>query len=1097
MRRLRQVGWDKPDLPHAWQFLHIDVPTHADGDDVDLPPQLPSRQYKGIVRDGIGYSSLDKTLLSKGKESIRDALATWRPDPHNVAVPPWRGAGQYRALGRIITLTGIEDIHRAVQNAKKEMTGTGVTAELQEVTRLLRGEPGDPAEPTVVVISSIAGGTGAGAVIDVCDVIRSLPDKWADQSFGFLYCPDVFNELAEENRKGVRANALTTLAELMNGYWNNQGPSDEAVSLFAANQVNLSRTSLRSGPRFPFLVGAANDRVSYRSQNEIYRAMGRSIASWVASERLQDAFTAYIAGNWTSTNSSADKLPLRLPHSESPFTALGSARVGLGRDLFAEYAAEYLARAAVDRVTKVHEQARRGFSDDRTDKQIVADLEKDLRLGFRMETGLDELGPDHNDILNAFHADTNAAVMDYQSKITAAVGQLISVSKKGAPPAEAMRRAAGAVREHQERISSGLRDQTFQRAQAWVPDIQRRIASVTAKRLSEAGGLVTHALLRNLIVTMGEVRAELSGEAQDFQRRAAESDNRVHEALASNEKALITSASDPMIQRVASDAIRASIDRYEADLRNFARDVIGDLVTQFLQPLASAVGNAQEKLTVTKASADSPYVRWPEGESVPKQLQPANNEFLLHETSQYRTKLDELIRRTKGVDADPKDAWRSAEVSVLLGVKDTDEFAAQQLIKITDHWVPSNPMLNTDFSTPRQARFEVAVSEEDIAKRAEGWVTQEGTPIGRFMKETLSEYLSKDGVPPAEHVARLDQFEGKFGAALDAAAPLVKVNPAVLVAVHGKDQPCYTLHFSEIPLPTGSPAKERIRKVLENRGLWREEVAKSFTEEPGDFVDVFSHFNEAYQAVVFDSLMRPISEDWGQKSKNADSRREFALWRRSRPIPEFVPVGRSLNQSVLTDMVRGWYVATRLGHLRLSSTKAEIFIPETSVSRAHWAPFPSPMLSPEDLTGPAGVAVTLVGLVIALLDVNSRESLAPMEPYARLAELGRNSGAFDFDLNGELKDWILNGRNLNPEATNAMATRGLVTPEDRQQFVVSEFKRVGKRLEEHFATIERERFDPNDYPREWDLRFEILNAINYLVRAAQSVSVATETGGWS
>ena len=40
-RRLQQAGWTG-DLPRAWQFVHIDVPTVADGSDPDLPGNCPT-----------------------------------------------------------------------------------------------------------------------------------------------------------------------------------------------------------------------------------------------------------------------------------------------------------------------------------------------------------------------------------------------------------------------------------------------------------------------------------------------------------------------------------------------------------------------------------------------------------------------------------------------------------------------------------------------------------------------------------------------------------------------------------------------------------------------------------------------------------------------------------------------------------------------------------------------------------------------------------------------------------------------------------------------------------------------------------------------
>ena len=45
---LRRAGWPEEEgFPKAWQFLQIDVASAPDGDDPDLPPQLPAGELPG------------------------------------------------------------------------------------------------------------------------------------------------------------------------------------------------------------------------------------------------------------------------------------------------------------------------------------------------------------------------------------------------------------------------------------------------------------------------------------------------------------------------------------------------------------------------------------------------------------------------------------------------------------------------------------------------------------------------------------------------------------------------------------------------------------------------------------------------------------------------------------------------------------------------------------------------------------------------------------------------------------------------------------------------------------------------------------------
>ena len=51
--RLAEKGWDNG-IPDAWQFLHIDTPTVADGHELnDRVDQLAEDEYFGLVGDGI------------------------------------------------------------------------------------------------------------------------------------------------------------------------------------------------------------------------------------------------------------------------------------------------------------------------------------------------------------------------------------------------------------------------------------------------------------------------------------------------------------------------------------------------------------------------------------------------------------------------------------------------------------------------------------------------------------------------------------------------------------------------------------------------------------------------------------------------------------------------------------------------------------------------------------------------------------------------------------------------------------------------------------------------------------------------------------
>ncbi|MDO8147521.1 tubulin-like doman-containing protein [Isoptericola sp. b515] len=1078
-RRLAQAGWTG-DIPQAWQFLHVDVPTHADGNDRDLPAQLPARDYQGLVASGLDYRTIDSALLQVPGERLRDAVSTWRPDPNKVNVPASKGAGQYRTLGRIIAVAGLERISEALNRARRALTGAEVAGELADVSRLLGGTSAPTAaDPTVIVISSIAGGSGAGAVIDVCDAIRSFADKWADESVGFLYAPDVFDYLPEEARRGVRPNSLATLAELLNGYWNSLGPSDATTELFARYGVTLGGTDKRSGPRYPFLVGAQNSSVTYKTQNDIYRAMGRSIASWVASAALQDSFTAFLQGNWASAAASVpDRLPIHRAGTETPFSAIGSARVGLGRDRFADYASEHLARTVVDRITREHEK-RRGHDDDRTEKQLVRDTADEVFRGFLSRSRLDERGEDRNDVIDALRPPTQKEEgLSLVAQITDRIRS--EMSPKGEKHARVHSLIVSAVRDRSSEFLTSVRQARYSVGREWVTEIQDHLVSETARQVAVSGAAVTEQVLHKLVSELHFVRDELQQEAARYKRWGEDLATPVAQQLGDPDGGLITPSAEAVSVAVKK-GVATLMYQAEAELREIAAALLPDLLTGFVEPLATAVRYAHERLAHERDQAGSPVSTWPEGDVIPVRLRPAPNEFLLDSPDDYPVILERLVQRTTG-SADPRDARSDAELQVMLG---TDELEGtdQQLIRRTTSWVPRDHNLApSSTAVPTRAAFALASGQEQLVERASHWLTKEGTAVGSYMAQGLRDYLDPGKSTPTEHADRLRRFENQLGAALQAAEPLVSINPAVLVQVHGQNSVRHLNKFGEIPLPDKSPARDVFRRVLESRGQWSDDIEKSYTDGAGGFIDVFTHLGAPYEPVVFDSLMRPIASDWGAKNKAPDSRAEFWRWRRARPLNEFLP----MSPEVLDAMIRGWFVAGTLKHIYLDEGSAAVFVPSRTGSGGDFLPFPSPTLRNLAINGPEGLAVVLESIVLALVEVNSQESLQPIQPYDRLVTLGGAGGVAGDEetFSVELKRWIVSGENRRPDAEPAHGDA-----ESRKTFVLDRLDALRTTYENHFLEVGR-RSEALEFPPTYDLRHQILAAIGDLHRAVEALDAA-------
>jgi hypothetical protein len=1084
-RRLAQVGW-KGELPRAWQFLQIDVPTHADGNEPDLPPHLPTSQYQGLVADGLTYRTIDSALAGSGRTKMSETVAGWRPDPAKVNVPVSKGAGQYRAIGRMITVARMDLVRSGLEARQRALSGAEMMGELQEVTRALGGTPRTMAEdPVVVVVSSIAGGSGAGAVIDVCDAIRSLGEPWAGESIGFLYAPDVFDYIPQEQRRGVRPNALACLSEILSGYWNSGGPSEQTSALLAKHGVQIGAAN-RLGPRYPFLVGNRNEYVAFGTQNDIYRAMGRSIAAWVTSNALQGMMGSYIQGNWSNASQAVpDNLPLKLAGTETPFSALGSSRVGLGRDLFRDYAAQALARQAVTRALRQHE-GQRGPADDRTTKKLVADVAEMRFSAFLSKSELDERGEKNNDILDALRPrsdkdDALALATEITNKITSEIND-----KKGQSLSVVRQRILSELRAREAKFGDEQRSLRLQQTRTWIGHIQEHLVRLVATTIATDGAPVTAEILGLLSTELRQVRAELETEEKSFRRWAGDMQSFASELGAAE----TLMKNNPVIENAVKRAVQTLLWTQEADLRDLVAEIIPDLVDNVVEPLAAAVRAAASALLLEESPSNdgltSKITDWPVDDLVPERLRPAANEFLIDPVETYPKELDKLIGRT--VDANRTGAARpTAIMQVTLGAQEVD-LGPQELVSLTMGWVPRNHTLQTSSSdAPTRARFDIKLEADDILARADAWVTQKGTAIGAHTSQTLKDFLDPGKADPEEHAARLGRFEGKFIAAINAAAPLVSINPRVLSQVHGVADAPYETYFTEIPFPDRSPARESVKRILQARSLWNAEVEQSLGDGEAAAIDIFSVLGMPLQPVVFDSIMKPIASEWGARGE-ADQRTEFWRWRRARPLTEFLPMSPEIRKA----MVRGWFSARVLGQLKLEDDRAAIFASTEAGAPGEFVDFPSPFLSADAPHNHDYLPVVLISILLALVEVNTKESLNSMRPYARLRDLGRDGrdgGYAQYMWAGsELEAWIINAK-TSAGAPPVPTTTGLNGEEWelRRNEIEDRFASFERAYTKLFKEVET-RTDVFDVTIVYELRRDILEALGDLQRAVRHVT---------
>jgi len=331
LRQLKRRGWQPKDsygLPQAWQLVAIDSVTTMGSEGFSLAPPLPSSCYLGLVPPGADYRSVRLAMQQASPQSVQlPAFGNWLPETS--LVPIALGAGQYRTIGRVIALATLPAIKAKLTSAVDLMSSAEALGELRVATRLLGGD--DSAQtppPMAIVVSSIAGGTGAGMFMDVGEALKTTHPSFHDLTHVFLFTPDVFGSLPEGMSKGVAPNALGALGALAGGVW---GPRGEGTDEVFANAGLIGRTADRFGGNCTFLIGKGSGDVTLgTTADEIYLSAGDALAGLIGSEDLQDSFHKFTVINVfvNSANESlvADGTRLKIAGEVShrqPLAALG------------------------------------------------------------------------------------------------------------------------------------------------------------------------------------------------------------------------------------------------------------------------------------------------------------------------------------------------------------------------------------------------------------------------------------------------------------------------------------------------------------------------------------------------------------------------------------------------------------------------------------------------------------------------------------------------------------------------------------------------------------------------------------------------------
>ena len=1104
--RLEQEGWTRG-IPTGWQFLHIDSPTAQDG--VEFPaPLMPQEDYLSLVPSGVTYANVFDDIANRIEPAFSPDVRRSLPSPTEVKVPIYLGAGAYRAVGRTISAAALDDIFERVRVKVSKMQSPNADSELKELSTTLGVQIAEGVKPTVIVVSSVAGGSGAGMFLDVSEAIKAAigPTDWVHQVFSLLFAPDVFEELGEEKMKAMAPNALGAIAELVSGNYR-RTPTEATLALYKRYGLTVPTDELYNlGPNFNYIIGRKNGSakaVDFMTQKGVYLAASQSIAAWMMDQKIQDSLSAYAVANFgANANGTPDATELKRPKLDGqPLSSIGFARVTLGLDKFTEYAAEKMAKQTLETILSQH-TAQDPELKEKKEEQWIEYFANLNEGSFIVQSGLDEVGEANNQVVDALVPNFGELIAKLQSDISYHTSQ--GMPKGGHSFEGWVSKISQAYEVSVQPLVSEADALIYAKAREWVAAMPNHIMELVRKTIAQQGLPVTIELLKRLIEMSKNASAQLLDERGRHLAAAAQTALFVSEKLSPAQQMPNIPPTHPAVAQAISAATSSFGWKAYGEVKKVASELIDDFTNNYLEVLRTTLSRSYGALrTATEDpklidSRQNPYKTWPnfKSKSVDERFKPAPNEQTLIDPKSFPKIFDELIEQTVNdpqVQASRKVIDEVLGGSRLLqGAAELSESQQWVILDLLDNqmWIPKETRYRLRDQANQQAKFHFETDHMNYVDFGRKWSTVPGRAFAAFLNQSIVSYLNASG-DSQEKAKRTTDFVSAVNAAIQSADPLVSIDPQLVSMVHekiGKSAIC-----SGIPVDETDPIYEPIKSSILANGHGSPEkwFVTSGKGAKLKSIEIFTQLSGPVNPIVMGSLLGPIASEWISASGAYASRSNFMNWRRARELPEAIPAHSARWQA----MLRGWHIA-RLLNLLENDVKHASYTdkgPKVSIwvdPSKTWKGFPYPLHSShiaknvEDYPG-----VILESLIIALAACYSEHSLEPLDAYKKLMELGGGNQ----DQWHDLENWILGGRVPQGAPVPKPERAGLPTdsPEGRKAACLAYVQEMESKFQSRMAALDPH-VDPRTYPIVWEIRNELAASFQEVLAAIRNVEDSSD-----
>lgn len=1000
-------------LPAAWQFLQID--TTYDG--IDYPaPMLPQEEVHIVVPSGASFDEVLASITSKGPVPEQQRmLAGWGIPYSSITIKD--GAGQTRAIGRQVGVADSAKTLQAIQNSIAKMKAPTAMSELANVATKL-GLEAPVNEPQAFIISSIAGGSGAGMFMDVAELLkRATPENWGQDAISFLYTAEVFSSLGEAGAN-VSKNSLGAMNELIASKW--VGISDrsdllyEKLGLVSSNQIGKKGYGCKGN----ILVGSRNKTGTDISKgadgagmNEVFLTIGEALAGAVSNDTVSEFLFQQAFVNITQTKSAIDVSGLAPGKPENPTMAaagIGFGQMTLGADRIVEYVADALTKSQVEKLLwpDLSENIRK---DGISTTDLIREEGEKIWTNFLHDAKLDEEGSS-NQIVDELFPNQG------QDRIKTFVRSMLesNIEEKNKKPVLLAAFSKGITTEWSSTLEDFLNSEKEiirRQAESWVSDIQDGLRELVARELIHNGYAVVINLIDRLEVELRDVIIPdlLKDHTSDARKISTVNEQSLRNAITTLADGLtaVTRQNGAFLDKFNKELVTITGFYISSHVYALAASLVQDMLSFFVVPLKEQLANSRFKLMSTQRATILPngtkntYQDFPEWGSgiVPNRYKPRTIERILIDQSEYEATYElYAARNSKGTAP-----YEKSVGAALLGKKldpPQGDLNPQSLITVGSRWITSvrEARAKDDVAPVTRVSWTFNTDIEELAKRNRRWLKDEDSAFGKFTNKSIREYVTATGESPEIRDGRESKFVMEYEAMLGLAQPLILLNPNalphILAASDGGNASGIMLKSSKIPFALTSNVGQRCSRTLQQNGNNPNDPSfeqKWFNAGSNDTTMFAAATTQAsLPAWAFASLTEPILEQVAQSKNDGDLWIQFWEGRRSRPLLESIPFEAEIRRSIIT----GWLIAGFFGLRKIqtisSGRSLEIWNP--SLQNPGWSTFPSPLLNThiEDMNRETWLLPQLlVSAGIALAEFGKTGSPESINGYRLLKYLGR------------------------------------------------------------------------------------------------------------